>query len=69
MSSEEENDESKSKFLSFAVDRKLAVRIRDTAKADGLSGSSWVRSLIIRFFRQYDEEHPPPDAEQKPGDG
>jgi hypothetical protein len=45
----------KGRFLSFAVDPEIAARIKKVAKADGLSASSWVRSLIIRTFARIDE--------------
>jgi len=53
---EDDQKKSKGKFLSFAVDEEMSARIKAEAAADGLSASSWVRLLIIRFFREKDRE-------------
>lgn len=48
------NKKPKGRFISFAIDLDIARRIKAEAMADGLSASSWVRSLIIRTFREQD---------------
>lgn len=54
MSKDEGSTKAKGRFLSFAVDPEIAQRIKDVAKAEGLSASSWVRSLIIRTLAKMD---------------
>jgi len=63
MADDDADKKIKGKFLSFAAEAALATRIKEVAKAEGLSASAWVRSLIIRTFRAKDE------AEKKTGEG
>lgn len=51
---DEGSKKAKGRFLSFAVDPEIAQRIKEVAKADGLSASAWVRSLIIRTLAKQD---------------
>lgn len=59
---DEGSKKAKGRFLSFAVDPEVAQRIKDIAKSQGLSASSWVRSLIICTLAKL-------DAAKKGGDG
>ena len=51
---DEGSKKAKGRFLSFAVDPEVAQRIREMARADGLSASAWVRSLVVRTLAKQD---------------
>lgn len=61
-----EKKKAKGKWVSFVVDDEIAKRIKAEADADGLTSSSWVRSLIIRSLRERDREAA---REKKPAEG